>query len=86
MRIALIGLLLAAVTLGCGSSSSASSCQQYYANNVPGISTADQSFCLNQSGKQAGNCCVSNSQCISGVCCGWEQSCGARSSCECVGP
>jgi hypothetical protein len=65
MRSALMGLVLAVTTLGCGSSSSASSCQQYYADNVPGISAADQSFCLNQGGKQAGNCCVSNGQCIS---------------------
>lgn len=94
MRTLLFVALVAAFAFGsaCGSSTpELQGCQDYYQQNLPppdgpGITPTQQDFCLNQGAKQDGNCCVANSQCISGQCCPWGQTCGARDSCECVGP
>ena len=89
MRLAAIVLMFAFAAAGCGAKDAGpQSCQEYYELNAGGISAANQAFCLTQGSKVDGNCCVGDNQCISKVCCGWNQTtCAApRASCECVGP
>jgi hypothetical protein len=90
MRLVPVVLVLVGVVLGsaCGSSS-VKSCGAYYDSGPPGLTPAQIAFCLNESGKSDGNCCVRDDQCLSGHCCGWDQTCGAapaRESCECYTP
>ena len=86
MRLLLPLLVLAAVATGCPNGSD-ESCDAYYRGNPPGVTPDQVAFCLAEGKtKTAGNCCVSDSQCVSGRCCpSSEASCGSvpQDSCEC---